>query len=582
MDQQQPKDSAERESFIDRAVRVVSPQAGVKRAIARLQLKEIAEAARYYEAARPSRFRKRRIDLRSPDLITNESAVVLRAQARYLDENYDIARGVLETLTSAVIGEGVETYPLLRKRDGTLHTDANEEIMALWQAWQKYPETAWEFDWYETQRMMCRYWYRDGEIFAQRCQGKVTGLVHGSDVQYSLELIEPDYIPFEYSNRDRQIIQGIQANAWGRPLNYFSYKQNPSEIGYFPGINVAGLVGLTIADSDLKTLPAERMIHLKKTDRIRQRRGITVFASVFTRLDDLKEFEESERLAARIGAAFAFAINRSSDYTGGTALSGAKLREINLAPGIIMDNLAPGESVESLKNERPNNNMPGFRKEMLRAVASGTGANYSTLSRDYDGSYSSQRQGMLDAALFARGPRRHFIARVVDPVWVDFVDMVRIQGLMDFKGVDPESYYYVEHRGAGIPYIDPKNEIEADIAAIRAGIFSRTGTILRRGGDPMKTRKQFVEERKQDKEDGLIFDTNAAQVPARQPGIPKFTGNEGGPDDQTLPPAAVPGAAAPAATDTTDTTDGETDDGNSTPANDKTDKKKPKADTAAE
>lgn len=45
-----------------------------------------------------------------------------------------------------------------------------------------------------------------------------------------------------------------------------------------------------------------------------------------------------------------------------------------------------------VKSDRPNPNLQSFRNGQLRAVAAGSRGSYSSISRDYDGTYSAQRR----------------------------------------------------------------------------------------------------------------------------------------------------------------------------------------------
>ena len=46
--------------------------------------------------------------------------------------------------------------------------------------------------------------------------------------------------------------------------------------------------------------------------------------------------------------------------------------------------------------KRPNPNLITFRNGQLRAFAAGISASYSSVSRNYDGTYSSQRQELVE------------------------------------------------------------------------------------------------------------------------------------------------------------------------------------------
>ena len=59
-------------------------------------------------------------------------------------------------------------------------------------------------------------------------------------------------------NGDR-IYQGIERNAWGRPITYFVLKRHPSE-------GMSAVYG----SGDVKAIPADRVLHLALLDRIGQ------------------------------------------------------------------------------------------------------------------------------------------------------------------------------------------------------------------------------------------------------------------------------------------------------------------------
>lgn len=44
-------------------------------------------------------------------------------------------------------------------------------------------------------------------------------------------------------------------------------------------------------------------------------------------------------------------------------------RELNIQPGIIYDDLLPGEDIGMVKSDRPNPNLETFRNGQLRAVS---------------------------------------------------------------------------------------------------------------------------------------------------------------------------------------------------------------------
>ena len=458
---------------------------------------------REYEAVKKTRRRRQRLDMRSADQINSVSVDKMRATARYLDENHDLARSVLNTSVSQVVGGGLVTFPMPKRPDGTVNIELADRLTILWNDWSKRPEVTHSICWAKVQQLAWRSMFRDGEIFIQRLPGRIPGLRHGSEVAYSLEPLEADFIPVEFNDPAQGIRQGVKKNAWGRPVAYYAYKHYPTE---GPGdIAISSLLSLSsgVRLADVKKVDADRIIHLAHLDRFRQTRGMSALASVITRLDDLKDYEESERMAARMGAAFAIAINKSVDTHTGVE-SGTSFREMNIAPGMIFEGM-PGETVSTVKTERPDNKLGEFRRDMLRAVAGGTDTAHSSISKDFDGSYSSRRQELVEQGRTNTMLRGHFVDVVVQPIYQDFINVAALQGLIDVRNADPLSLYDADHVGMGTAYIEPMKEVQADLISIQAGIQSLTGVQLARALNPREVHKQLVRERELQQQDGLVL-----------------------------------------------------------------------------
>jgi lambda family phage portal protein len=523
-----PAKLVERQSGFDKFLLRVAPKIAATREHYRLRY---AANKRAYEAIELTRLRRERNDARSADQVNSVAVDRLRYQARSLDENHDLARSVLNTLVANIVGTGLLTFPMVKDRNGNLLEEANAALTKLWLDWSKRPEVTQEHNWQKVQQLAVRSWFRDGEVFANMLRGTVPDLNHGSAVAFSIEQMEGDFCPLGFNNASSGIRQGIKKSIWGEPQSYFFFKDYPTE---GPGdsifLGLSGMSSFSVALTDLNEKAAENILHLKHVDRIRQTRGVSLFASFFARLDDLKEYEESERVAARIGAAFAFAITKGIDTPGVLPSSGDTFREMDLAPGIIADTLQPGEKVESLKNERPDNKITEFRKNQLKAVAGGANAGYSELARDFEGSYSSQRQELVSMARVYKAIRGEFVNVYVQPIWQNFVNMAFAQGLIDLRSADPLTMFDAQHLGLGTPYIEPQRETEAAIKRVQGGFTSRTQEILERGDDPREVQRTIIKERANDAEANLLFSTDFAAT---------MVGADSGPGDDTGQPNDV-------------------------------------------
>lgn len=465
-----------------------------------------------YEAAQPSRMRKSVRDQRSPDLQVQQGAVAIRALARNLEQNHDIVRGALRTLVNNVVGPtGIGIEPQPRKKDGTIHVEFAKALRDAWRDWTLTPEVTHRHHWAKVQRMMAKTWFRDGEAFTQSITGTVSYLEHGTRVPFSLEMFEPDLVPMEYTELSKGIRQGIQRNAWGRPTGYWVWRSYPIDLS---------TTSLT-RPNDLKFIPAENVLQLATLDRIGQMRGVSEFASVIERLTDIKDIEESERIAAKIAANLTAYVKRTSpdgfqspDTTTGTDSNGdPNPRELSLSAGTIIDTLAVGEEIGLIDSNRPNPNVVEFRYGQLRAAACGIGISNSSLSKNYDGSYSSMRQELVEQWINYAVLTDEFVGQFVQPVWQQFVRAAHLSGVVkipdDLEQYSEDDCLYV---GQSMPWIDPLKEAMAWHQLVEDGFASEVEVIRKRGGNPRDVLEQITAFRQAAKDKNLIFGSDLANT----------------------------------------------------------------------
>lgn len=504
--------------FIDRLIAHVDPLRAVRRAQAR-------QVLAYYEAAKPDTQRKFHRDVRGPNQLADQAAVPLRTQMRHLERNHDLVVGALNALVNNTVGPtgiGIEFQP--RRADGSIHAPYATALTEAWRDWQNRPEVTHQHSWSAAQRVLARSWFRDGEVFVQRLGGVVPLLDHGTRVPYSLELLEADFVPLDYNDVARNIRQGIQRNAWGRPTAYWVYKTHPGE----------GVVLPTARD--LKPVSADSMLHLAERGRIGQYRGITRFASVIQRMGDIKDYEESERIAAKIAAMLTAYVKRQAPDGEGympeiDPKTGQPIpRDINLQPGTIIDTLAVGEEIGLIDSKRPNPNLITFRNGQLRAFAAGVSASYSSISRNYDGTYSAQRQEMVEQWVHYAAMTDDFVGQIVRPVVADFVTAA------DLSRVVPRPRDVVAHTADDVlfvapsmPWIDPAKEALAWLALVKAGFASEVEVIRRRGQSPDALLQQVAEWRRKCADLGLKFDSDAALLLAMNAGAQEGAAADGPP-----------------------------------------------------
>ena len=476
--------------MLEKLIETVSPKWAAERAHYR-------KVKASYEGAESSRTRSVSVSSGSPNQLTSRSATRLRDQARDLERNYDIARGALDVLVANVVGTGVRPEPQIRLNSGELATDINEQILELWEDWAHKPEVTWTHDLYGMQRLACRAWLRDGEVFGQLITGRRGNLDHGTRVPYSIELIESDWVPF--SVNEPNVIQGIVVNDWGRPRAYWVHKMHPND-----------LIGM----GDLKRVESDRMIHLALRDRIRQMRGVTAFASVINRLKDIKDIEESERVAARVAANMAGYIKKGEPGmygqagTGmygqaGTGSDASEYREIDWEPGIIFDDLRPGEEVGTIGSQRPNNALIPFRDSQLRAFAAGVGAGFSSTSKNYNGTFSAQRQELVEQHQHYGVLHGQFVAQFHRPIYERFIDAVLTE--IPTNDLDQGTIYNASHSRPVMPWVDPVKEAKA-LEIMRDRGWKSDSQIVRERGESFQRTTDQIKRDQQYKSDNEVID----------------------------------------------------------------------------
>ena len=478
---------------------------------------------RSYEAVNPnSRLRAPNpfVDAGDANYANTIAGLELAKQARYLEQNDPYAKSILDTLVTKTIGTGLLVKPTAKLLDGSPAEELNAQLTKLHKAWAKRPDVSGELSYSECQRLAFRSMLRDGGYFSQFITGNIKGLTHSSTVQLSLNYLEYDLCPIDVNiipntkssskikitvPSGNKVIQGIEFDSFGRVVAYHFYKNHPGDT-------------LAAVEKNVELIRVDTVdvAHGYLIERIKQTRGVSIFHAVLNLLKDVKEYKESETVAARIAAAMVFQIRRDVGMNPNDAHKALEktTRDFSIKPGMLFDGLLPGEQAEILSSDRPNPNLKGFLDTQLRGICAGTYSAFSSVSKDYlGGSYSSQRQEANENRASILELRQIFINQHNQPIYQRFVEMCDLQGLIVIpSNIDLDTLFDADFRGPGMERIDAKAEADANIQNILAGLKSKTEIILENGGDPEEVNAQINAERKFASESGLLFSSNLADV----------------------------------------------------------------------
>lgn len=468
----------------DKQVRLVEARAQDVITAREQEVSRLRIVAGAHEATRSSRERSLARDSGSGNRIAGMDAKQLRDSARQLCRDHDLAKSVFNVLVQNCIGTGIDVIPAPRRRgvDSRVDTVLADELRWLWSEWWDRPEVTWQHDFGKCQQLLFGGMVRDGESFHQSLIGTVPYLDHGTAVPLSVELLEADLIPLDHNDDKNNILQGAERNAWGRVVAWWMYKHHPGDGNWW--------------SDDLKRVSAEQIRQFANIERGHQVRGLSIFAPVMNRLVDISDIENSERIAAKVAASFCAQIIKggAESYSGadGSAIANELIgaaqrayRTMSMVPGMIGDDLLPGEKIETIASNRPNPNLAAYLNDQVRRIAGGTGASHSSVSHNYDGTYSAQRQELIESFGAYAMLSEQFTARVMRPCWADFIRAAQLARLIRI----PKGWTFQELSAAAfikpvMPWIDPMKEALAREVAEDRGWLAPQQSILQMGNDP--------------------------------------------------------------------------------------------------
>ncbi len=446
---------------IDRFISWVSPQRGLERHFARQRL------ARAYEAASPrDNWRPRRAGA-SANADHRADAQALRVKARALVQNVPYIRSGLDALVSATIGTGI--IPRATGRDA-------EAINKLAAEWFKVCDADGRLDYFGLQAAAYRAMEQDGEVLIRLRQRLATDNL---PIPLQLQLLEIDWLDSARmgTNGGNQIVNGIEYDALGAIAAYYLWDQHPGDINTFAGVKSGAS----------RRIPAENIIHLFAPDRPGQGRGFTRLAPVIARVRDLQLYEDAElarknletRLSV-IASGDVSSMGNPAEY-GGTADT-AKSRQTGdlgeLSSGSITE-LPPGVNV-TVVEPKPAAGYVDYVKFQLHLIAAGMGVTYEALTGDLSQvNFSSARVRLLD---FRRAVQQMqwllIVPKLLDRIHRSMIDAAYLNGSIRARD------YAVQFSTPKWDYVNPQQDVDADLAEIGAGLCTISEKLRQRGYNP--------------------------------------------------------------------------------------------------
>jgi len=446
-------------NVIDRLIGWVNPKAGIARHYDRKRL------ARAYEAASPrDSWRPRRAGA-SANADHQADAKTLRVKARALVQNVPYCTAALAGLVAATVGTGI-----VPRATGI----EKEKLNPLFTAWAKVCDADGRFDYYGLQKAAYAAMEQDGEVLVRLRWRRASD---GLPVPLQLQLLEIDWLDSERMGtyNGNQIVNGIEYDALGAVAAYYLWDQHPGDNAVLRG-----------RKAQSSRVAAKLIIHLFNPERPGQGRGFSRFGPVIARVRDLQLYQDAE--LARKNLETRLSVLASGDTTAmenpasmgdGDAGGSTSMHDMGELGGGNVFGMPAGLKFTVVEPKAA----PGYVdyvKYELHLVAAGLGVPYEMITGDMlEVNFSSARVRLLD---FRRAVQQLqwivLIPKLLEAIHAAFAEAAYLAGKV--RTLDTA----VDFSPPKWDYVNPEQDVKADLAEIGAGLCSISEKLRQRGYDP--------------------------------------------------------------------------------------------------
>ena len=240
-------------------------------------------------------------------------------------------------------------------------------------------------------------------------------------------------------------------------------------------------------------MPAAQIIHLFKTERPGQVRGVPWMHAVMKNLDHINGYQEAELVAAR-GAAAKMGFFTSED--GSTYLGDdpddddTQPMVMDIEPGQF-EQLPPGVNFTPYDPQHPTSAYASFMKAAVTSLASGLNVSYATLSSDLEGvNYSSIRSGVIDERDQWRSLQQWLSTHLHHRVYKVWLQQALTRQVLTIPARQYDKCLDVHWQSRGWQWVDPLKDQQAQQLAVEMGTATLTEICASQGKDFEDTCKQ--------------------------------------------------------------------------------------------
>lgn len=488
----------------ERTLGVFSPRMAFRRYKARVAFDRYR---RYEAAARGKRTAGWHTSSASSNVEIERDLPMLRNRARDLVRNNAWASKAVSVWTSNLIEKGIRPRAVALSSARRVKRKALDRADQLWREWGE--TTACDADgrhnFYGLERIVQREVCEAGEVLIRRRFRRTRDRL---PVPLQLQVLEPDHLDtsrIERLTNGGRIIQGIEFNSIGRRVAYWLYPDHPGDLSF-----------TTFNRFESVRIPASEILHVFRSDRAGQARGVPWGAPCMLTLRDFDDYLDAELVRVKIASSY---VGFVKDIDGGDldvagdedAADGDRDGALKFEPG-TWEFLPEGKDIVFSKPPETDA-LPDYAKVTLRQCAAGFGVPYEALTGDLSGlSFSGGRLGRLDfRSSVEEWQQLGFIPQFCGPVWDWFVSAA-----MSFGDVISEPLG-VEWTCPPARMIEPSREVAAQISAVKGGLMSLSEAIRRQGMNPDRVLEELARDAELAENLGLTLTTIGSPTPEAPP-----------------------------------------------------------------
>ncbi len=439
--------------IIDGIIGYFSPETACKREAWRQQLDEL----RSYDAGGYGRLNAAwRVNNASAEFTDRNDRDIVRARARDLERNSDMANGLISAFVRNVVGHGFT----LQATTGNAELD--DKIEALWREWTKRQncDVTGQQSFDQMLRMAVRRKKVDGGILFRKCY------TAGGLLPFKLQALEVDELAYTWSvphTKGNTVAGGIEYNNYNKPIGYWIQQYTIDGYDY----------------PDPVYVPAKNIIFCYTKRRPSQVREFSDLAPSITRIRDANEFITAVSVKARIAACLSVFVKKAIP-TAGFGRNNIAVGEQavdyggkKLTPGMITE-MNAGDEIQVVEPKGTGDDATSFLKTQQRMIATGQGISYEAGSRDMSQvNYSSARQGSIEDDLTFSEEIEILTENFMSEVYETFLISAVLAEAIDVDAAKffSEKSNYMRHKWVASPkrWIDPQKEANANKTALATG-----------------------------------------------------------------------------------------------------------------